>query len=71
MAVSPHVARGVTVVGTASPAHHDCMRSPRTIPVAYGDGLPGRVRAAAPTLAATAIDVVVVDCSGLEVSRSR
>ncbi|MFE3600546.1 NADP-dependent oxidoreductase [Streptomyces sp. NPDC059096] len=42
------VARGATVIGTASPANHDYVRSLGAVPVAYGDGLVDRVRAAAP-----------------------
>ncbi|WP_434594201.1 NADP-dependent oxidoreductase [Streptomyces sp. A5-4] len=42
------VARGVTVIGTASPANHDHLRVLGAIPVAYGDGLAERVRAVAP-----------------------
>ncbi|SDH06150.1 NADPH:quinone reductase [Lentzea fradiae] len=42
------VARGATVVGTASPGNHDFLRSLGAIPVVYGDGLADRVRAAAP-----------------------
>jgi NADPH:quinone reductase-like Zn-dependent oxidoreductase len=42
------VARGATVIGTASPRNHDYLRSLGAIPVAYGDGLADRVRAAAP-----------------------
>ncbi|RDI17826.1 NADP-dependent oxidoreductase [Lentzea flaviverrucosa] len=42
------VARGATVIGTASPANHDYLRSLGAIPVAYGEGLADRVRAAAP-----------------------
>lgn len=42
------VARGVTVIGTASPRNHDYLRSLGAIPVAYGAGLAERVRAAAP-----------------------
>lgn len=42
------VARGVTVVGTASPRNHDYLRSLGAIPVTYGDGLADRVRALAP-----------------------
>jgi NADPH:quinone reductase-like Zn-dependent oxidoreductase len=47
-AVQLAVARGATVIGTASPANHDYVRSLGAIPVAYGDGLVERVRAAAP-----------------------
>jgi NADPH:quinone reductase-like Zn-dependent oxidoreductase len=47
-AVQLAVALGATVVGTASPANHDYLRSLGAIPVAYGDGLEERVRQAAP-----------------------
>ncbi|GHH31306.1 NADP-dependent oxidoreductase [Lentzea cavernae] len=42
------VARGATVIGTASPRNHDYLRSLGATPVAYGEGLADRVRAAAP-----------------------
>ncbi|WP_394617743.1 NADP-dependent oxidoreductase [Lentzea sp. JNUCC 0626] len=42
------IARGATVIGTASPANHDYLRSLGATPVAYGEGLGDRVRAAAP-----------------------
>jgi NADPH:quinone reductase-like Zn-dependent oxidoreductase len=42
------VARGATVIGTASPGNHDYLRSLGAIPVAYGAGLADRVRAASP-----------------------
>lgn len=48
MAVQLAVARGATVVGTASPANHDYVRLLGATPVSYGEGLVGRVRAAAP-----------------------
>jgi NADPH2:quinone reductase len=41
-------AAGLTVVGVASPAKHDLVRRFGGIPVAYGDGVLERVRAAAP-----------------------
>ncbi|MFD8342062.1 zinc-binding dehydrogenase, partial [[Kitasatospora] papulosa] len=47
-AVQLAAARGATVVGTASPANHDYLRVLGAVPVAYGDGLVGRVREAAP-----------------------
>jgi NADPH:quinone reductase-like Zn-dependent oxidoreductase len=47
-AVQLAVALGATVVGTASPANHDYLRSLGAVPVAYGDGLVERVREAAP-----------------------
>ncbi|MFD8596227.1 NADP-dependent oxidoreductase [Kitasatospora sp. NPDC059646] len=40
--------RGITVVGTASEANHGYLRELGAIPVAYGEGLAERVRAAAP-----------------------
>lgn len=45
-AVQLAVARGARVIGTASPANHDHLRSLGAEPVAYGDGLAARVRAA-------------------------
>ncbi|WP_328861342.1 NADP-dependent oxidoreductase [Streptomyces sp. NBC_00306] len=47
-AVQLAVAAGAEVVGTASPANHDYVRSLGATPVAYGEGLVGRVRAVAP-----------------------
>ncbi|WP_433789762.1 NADP-dependent oxidoreductase [Actinoplanes sp. CA-252034] len=48
VAVQLAVARGATVVGTASPGNHDYLRSLGAVPVAYGPGLADRVRAVAP-----------------------
>jgi NADPH:quinone reductase len=53
--------RGATVVGTASPARHDLLREFGAIPVAYGDGLADRVRAAAPQGVTAALDLVGTD----------
>ncbi|MGP3922161.1 NADP-dependent oxidoreductase [Streptomyces sp. 8N616] len=47
-AVQLAVSLGATVIGTASPANHDYVRSLGAIPLAYGDGLVSRVRAVAP-----------------------
>ncbi|MFC4946311.1 NADP-dependent oxidoreductase [Pseudonocardia sp. GCM10023141] len=47
-AVQLAVARGLTVVGTASPGKHELLRSYGAVPVAYGDGVVERVRAVAP-----------------------
>lgn len=47
-AVQLAVAAGATVIGTASAANHDYLRELGATPVAYGDGLVERVRAAAP-----------------------
>lgn len=52
-------ARGLTVIGTASPRNHDYLRSIGALPVTYGDGLLDRVRAAAPQ----GVDAVL-DASG-------
>lgn len=51
------VARGARVIGTASPARHDYLRSLGAEPVAYGTGLAGRVRALAPDGVDLALDV--------------
>ncbi|MFK0247354.1 NADP-dependent oxidoreductase [Amycolatopsis azurea] len=48
IAVQLAVARGLTVVGTASEANHDYLRSLGAVPVQYGEGLAERVRAVAP-----------------------
>jgi len=48
-AVQLAAARGARVIGTASPANHDYLRSLGAEPVAYGEGLVERVRALAPT----------------------
>ncbi|MGW6929684.1 NADP-dependent oxidoreductase [Lentzea sp. NPDC054927] len=55
------VARGVTVVGTASPRNHDYLRSLGAIPVTYGDGLADRVRALAPQGVDAVFDVAGQD----------
>lgn len=43
-AVQLAVARGARVIGTASPANHEYLRSLGAEAIAYGDGLVGRVR---------------------------
>ncbi|MFJ4964859.1 Quinone oxidoreductase 1 [Streptomyces sp. ADI96-02] len=48
VAVQLAVARGATVIGTASPANHDFLRVLGAVPVAYGSGLVERVRELAP-----------------------
>ena len=58
------VTLGVTVVGTASPANFDFVRRYGGIPVEYGPGLLGRVRAAAPEAIAAALDTVGSDEAG-------
>jgi len=47
-AVEIAVARGATVVGTASEANHDYLRELGAVPVTYGPGLADRVGAVAP-----------------------
>jgi NADPH:quinone reductase-like Zn-dependent oxidoreductase len=42
------IARGATVIGTASESNHEYLRFIGVQPVAYGDGLADRVRALAP-----------------------
>jgi NADPH:quinone reductase-like Zn-dependent oxidoreductase len=48
LAVQLAAVRGVTVIGTASPANHDYLRSLGVVPVGYGADLVERVRALAP-----------------------
>lgn len=55
-AVQLAAVRGATVIGTASPRNHDYLRTLGAIPVAYGDGLAERVRAAAPAGVDAALD---------------
>lgn len=59
MAVQLAVARGATVIATASPARHDQLREYGAEPVAYGAGLADRVRAIGPVDAA--LDLVGTD----------
>ncbi|GGM44412.1 NADP-dependent oxidoreductase [Dactylosporangium sucinum] len=47
---------GATVLGTASPANQDYVRSLGAIPLVYGEGLADRVRAAAPQGITAAVD---------------
>ena len=56
-AVQLAVARGARVVGTASPANHDYLRSLGAEPVAYGEGMADRVRALAGDGVDLALDV--------------
>jgi NADPH:quinone reductase-like Zn-dependent oxidoreductase len=61
MVVQLALARGASVVGTASPVRHDLLRDFGAIPVSYGDGLVDRVRAAAPQGIDAALDLVGTD----------
>jgi NADPH:quinone reductase-like Zn-dependent oxidoreductase len=56
-AVQLAVARGARVIGTASLANHDYLRSLGAEPVTYGEGLTERVRALAPDGVDAALDV--------------
>lgn len=56
VAVQIAVARGLTVIGTASEANHEHLRALGAIPVTYGDGLVERVRALAPQGVDAALD---------------
>jgi NADPH:quinone reductase len=67
MAVQLAAARGAGVVATASPARHGFLRDLGAIPVAYGPGLAGRVRAAAPGGVTAALDLIGSD-EAMEVS---
>ncbi|MCC4906723.1 NADP-dependent oxidoreductase [Microbacterium sp. cx-59] len=52
---------GATVIATASPARFDRLRELGAVPVAYGDGLEERVRAAAPQGVTVALDAAGTD----------
>ena len=56
VAVQLALAAGATVIGTASPANEDYLRSLGAIPTTYGDGLTDRVRAWAPGGVDVALD---------------
>jgi NADPH:quinone reductase-like Zn-dependent oxidoreductase len=56
-AVQLAAARGARVIGTASPASHEYLRSLGAEPVAYGEGLVERVRGVAPDGVDAALDV--------------
>lgn len=56
-AVQLAVARGARVIGTASPARHDFLRSLGAEPVAYGMGMTDRIRTLAPEGVDLALDV--------------
>ncbi|MEU0881392.1 NADP-dependent oxidoreductase [Lentzea sp. NPDC005914] len=55
-AVQIAVARGATVIGTASEAGHDFLRELGATPVTYGEGLTERVTAVAPNGVDAALD---------------
>jgi NADPH:quinone reductase len=61
MAVQLAADRGARVVATASQANHDLLRELGAVPVSYGTGLAGRVRAAAPQGVDVAVDTVGAD----------
>jgi NADPH:quinone reductase-like Zn-dependent oxidoreductase len=56
-AVQLAAVRGARVIGTASPANHEYLRSLGAEPVAYGEGFVERVHALAPDGVDTALDV--------------
>nr|BFE66602.1 NADP-dependent oxidoreductase [Dactylosporangium thailandense] len=55
-AVQIAIARGATVIGTASERNHDFLRGLGVIPVTYGPGLADRIRALAPNGVDRALD---------------
>jgi NADPH:quinone reductase-like Zn-dependent oxidoreductase len=61
MAVQLAAILGASVVATASPARHAFLRELGAAPVAYGPGLAGRVRDAAPDGITAALDLVGTD----------
>lgn len=67
MAVQLAVAAGATVIATAAEHNHQLVRELGAIPVVYGPGLAGRVRAAAPQGVSAAVDLAGTD-EALDVS---
>ncbi|HYB87182.1 MAG TPA: NADP-dependent oxidoreductase [Streptosporangiaceae bacterium] len=67
MALQLATGRRATAVVTASPARHGFLRDLGAVPVAYGPGLAGRVRAAAPGGVDAALDLIGTD-EALDVS---
>ncbi|HEY2267716.1 MAG TPA: NADP-dependent oxidoreductase [Streptosporangiaceae bacterium] len=67
MGVQLAAARGATVIATAAERNHALLREFRAVPVAYGPGLAGRVRAAAPQGISAAVDFAGTD-EALDVS---
>jgi NADPH:quinone reductase-like Zn-dependent oxidoreductase len=61
MAIQLAVARGAAVVATASRARHDFLGGLGASPVTYGEGLAGRVQAAAPGGIDAALDLAGTD----------
>ncbi|MFH9662170.1 NADP-dependent oxidoreductase [Streptomyces sp. NPDC017248] len=66
LAVQLAAARGAKVIGTAREENHAYLRELGAVPVAYGAGLAGRVRAAAPEGVAAALDTASAE--GLRVA---
>ncbi|WNC16455.1 NADP-dependent oxidoreductase [Brevibacillus brevis] len=60
-AVQIAIARGATVIGTASEKNHEYLRSLGAIPVRYGPGLVERVRALTPDGVDAALDAAGAD----------
>jgi NADPH2:quinone reductase len=67
MAVQLAVLNGASVIATASETQHEILHELGATPVAYGDGLADRVRAAAPDGVDAAIDLAGTD-EALDVS---
>jgi NADPH:quinone reductase len=61
MAVQLATGRGAVPVATASPAKHGFLRDLGAVPVAYGPGRAGRVRAAVPGGVDAALDLIGTD----------
>lgn len=67
MAVQLAAAAGATVIASAAEPNHELLRELGALPVTYGPGLSGRVRALAPDGIAAALDLVGTD-EALDVS---
>ncbi len=61
MGIQLAVARGATVIATASEPNHSLLRDLQAVPVLYGPGLADRVRAAAPQGIDAAVDFAGTD----------
>jgi len=67
-AVQLAVARGATVIGTASAPNHDYLAELGAIPVTYGPGLVERVRESLPAGITAALDAVGGDANDMSVA---
>jgi hypothetical protein len=60
--------QGMTVIGTTSPPNFDYLASLGAAPVAYGDGVAGRIRATAPQGVDAVLDLVGHDFAAIAIA---